>query len=65
VAAGRTTDEIDRLTHGFIVDRLGCYPSPLGYNKFPKSICTSINDVLCHGIPDDRPLAMGERKERS
>lgn len=39
---------------------MNCYPSPLGYSGFPKSICTSINEVLCHGIPDDRPLLEGE-----
>jgi methionyl aminopeptidase len=62
VAAGRTTDEIDRLVHAFIVDRLNCYPSPLRYNGFPKSICTSVNEVLCHGIPDDRALVKGQRR---
>jgi methionyl aminopeptidase len=56
VRAGVTTDEIDCRVHEFIVHRLGCYPSPLGYAGFPKSICTSINEIMCHGIPDDRPL---------
>lgn len=60
VEEGVTTDLIDRRTHDFIVSHLGCYPSPLHYSGFPKSICTSINEVLCHGIPDDRPLARGD-----
>ncbi|KAK5583890.1 hypothetical protein RB653_005494 [Dictyostelium firmibasis] len=59
VRTGITTDEIDKLVHQEIINR-GAYPSPLGYNGFPKSICTSINEVLCHGIPDDRPLEFGD-----
>lgn len=59
VAEGKTTEEIDAAVHEYIVG-MGCYPSPLGYNGFPKSICTSINEVLCHGIPDDRPLVKGD-----
>jgi methionyl aminopeptidase len=55
-----TTDEIDAKTHDMIVGDLKCYPSPLLYNKFPKSICTSVNEVLCHGIPDSRPLQKGD-----
>lgn len=55
VKVGVTTDEIDRLTHAFIIEN-GAYPSPLNYHKFPKSICTSVNEVICHGIPDSRPL---------
>jgi methionyl aminopeptidase len=51
VAPGVTTDAIDRAVHDFIVDR-GAYPSPLLYAGFPKSICTSVNEVACHGIPD-------------
>src|SRR5512137_1443731 len=51
VRAGVTTDELDRL---------GGYPSPLNYRGFPKSICTSVNEVICHGIPDSRPLADGD-----
>jgi methionyl aminopeptidase len=50
-APGVTTDEIDKKVHDFIVAR-GAYPSPLLYAGFPKSICTSVNEVLCHGIPD-------------
>lgn len=50
-----TTDFIDAVVHDFIIKN-GAYPSPLNYHGFPKSICTSINEVICHGIPDDRPL---------
>lgn len=56
---GVTTDEIDRLVHEATIDR-DCYPSPLNYFEFPKSCCTSINEVICHGIPDMRPLKDGE-----
>lgn len=59
VAPGVTTDAIDRATHDFIVGK-GAYPSSLEYMGFPKSICTSINEVICHGIPDDRPLEEGD-----
>lgn len=59
VAPGVTTDEIDKLVHEFIVSR-GAYPSPLGYMGFPRSVCTSVNDVIAHGIPDDRPLRDGD-----
>lgn len=55
VAVGVTTDEIDRIVHEATVDR-ECYPSPLNYYQFPKSCCTSVNEVICHGIPDLRPL---------
>ncbi|KAL9269447.1 Methionine aminopeptidase 1B, chloroplastic-like protein [Drosera capensis] len=50
-----TTDEIDRAVHKMIIDA-GAYPSPLGYSGFPKSVCTSVNECMCHGIPDSRPL---------
>jgi methionyl aminopeptidase len=59
VRAGITTDGIDELAHAEIV-RLGGYPSPLNYRGFPKSICTSVNEVICHGIPDSRPLEDGD-----
>lgn len=59
VRPGATTDEIDREVHDFIVSR-GAYPSPLGYLGFPKSVSTSVNDVIAHGIPDDRPLKDGD-----
>ena len=59
VAVGVTTDEIDRIAHEAHLAR-GVYPSPLGYHDFPKSVCTSVNEVICHGIPDDRPLRDGD-----
>jgi len=59
VAVGVTTDEIDRVVHEASVDR-NCYPSPLNYYQFPKSCCTSVNEVICHGIPDKRPLQDGD-----
>lgn len=59
VKPGVTTDQIDRAAHEYMVSR-GAYPSTLGYMGYPKSICTSINEVICHGIPDDRPLEEGD-----
>ena len=59
VAPGVTTDELDRVSHEAHIAR-NVYPSPLGYKGFPKSVCTSVNEVICHGIPDDRPLADGD-----
>jgi len=59
VDAGVTTDELDRICHEACIER-ECYPSPLGYYKFPKSCCTSVNEVICHGIPDTRPLVNGD-----
>jgi len=59
VRPGATTDDIDSAVHDFIVTR-GAYPSPLGYLGFPKSVSTSVNDVIAHGIPDDRPLVDGD-----
>ncbi|MGN6607525.1 MAG: type I methionyl aminopeptidase [Jatrophihabitans sp.] len=59
VAAGVTTDELDRIGHEFMVAR-GAYPSTLGYKGFPKSLCTSVNEVICHGIPDSRELRDGD-----
>jgi len=56
---GVTTEEIDRVVHEFIIAN-DAYPSPLNYYKFPRSICTSINEVICHGIPDTRPLEDGD-----
>ncbi|XP_061464475.1 methionine aminopeptidase 1D, mitochondrial isoform X1 [Rhineura floridana] len=56
---GMTTEEIDCLVHHEII-RQNAYPSPLGYGNFPKSVCTSINNVMCHGIPDSRPLQDGD-----
>lgn len=54
-----TTDFIDEQIHKLIIIN-GAYPSPLNYLGYPKSICTSINNVACHGIPDDRPLVEGD-----
>jgi methionyl aminopeptidase len=59
IAPGVTTDELDRVGHEYLLDH-GAYPSTLGYKSFPKSLCTSVNEVICHGIPDDRPLEDGD-----
>lgn len=59
IAPGVTTDELDRIGHDFLVDH-GAYPSTLGYRGYPKSLCSSVNEVICHGIPDDRPLNDGD-----
>ncbi|XP_034214904.1 methionine aminopeptidase 1B, chloroplastic isoform X2 [Prunus dulcis] len=54
-----TTNEIDKAVHQMIIDA-GAYPSPLGYGGFPKSVCTSVNECMCHGIPDSRQLQSGD-----
>ncbi|MER6577971.1 type I methionyl aminopeptidase [Nonomuraea sp. NPDC001023] len=59
IAPGVTTDELDRIGHEFLIDH-GAYPSTLGYKGYPKSLCTSINEVICHGIPDDTVLRDGD-----
>lgn len=59
IAPGVTTDELDAIAHEFMLDH-GAYPSSLGYRDFPKSVCTSVNEVVCHGIPDLRPLEDGD-----
>jgi len=59
VAPGVTTDELDAVAHQECVRR-SAYPSPLNYHGYPKSICTSVNEVICHGIPDSRPLRDGD-----
>ncbi|CAK8680075.1 unnamed protein product [Clavelina lepadiformis] len=59
VQPGVTTEAIDRLVHEEILSN-GAYPSPLHYKGFPKSCCTSVNNVVCHGIPDDRQLSNGD-----
>lgn len=59
VKPGITTEEIDRLTHEEMIKH-NCYPSPLNYAGFPKSICTSVNEVICHGIPDNQVLQLGD-----
>lgn len=56
---GVTTDELDRIGHEFLLDN-DAYPSALLYRGFPKSICTSVNEVICHGIPDDTVLLEGD-----
>lgn len=57
VGVGVTTDEIDRVVHEACLER-DCYPSPMNYYNFPASCCTSVNEVICHGIPDTRPLVV-------
>jgi len=59
VAPGVTTDELDRVGHEYLVAH-GAYPSTLGYRGYPKSLCTSLNEVICHGIPDDTVIADGD-----
>jgi methionyl aminopeptidase len=59
VRPGLTTDELDEYVHQLYIER-DCYPSPLNYNGYPKSVCTSVNEVICHGIPDSRPLEDGD-----
>src|SRR5258706_11287118 len=56
---GVTTDEVDRVVHEFLCDH-GAYPSTLGYKGFSKSCCTSLNEVICHGIPDDTVIEDGD-----
>ena len=57
--SGVTSDEIDRIVYSACIDK-GVYPSPLNYYKFPKSLCISVNEVICHGIPDCRPIQDGD-----
>jgi methionyl aminopeptidase len=59
IKPGMTTDDLDQVVHQFLIDH-GAYPSTLGYRGFPKSCCTSVNEVICHGIPDARPLEDGD-----
>jgi methionyl aminopeptidase len=59
IEPGVTTDELDRIGHEFMLDH-GAYPSTLGYRGFPKSLCTSLNEVICHGIPDDTVVRDGD-----
>lgn len=59
VAPGVTTDELDRIGHEYVCDH-GAYPSTLGYRGFPKSLCTSLNEVICHGIPDSTVIQDGD-----
>ena len=59
VAPGVTTDEIDRVAHEYMCDH-GAYPSTLGYRDFPKSCCVSLNEIVCHGIPDSTVIEDGD-----
>lgn len=59
ICAGMTTDHLDQLGHDFLVAH-SAYPSTLGYRGYPKSVCTSVNEVICHGIPDDTVLEDGD-----
>ncbi|MEY4997737.1 MAG: hypothetical protein RLY59_1141 [Actinomycetota bacterium] len=56
---GMTTDEIDQIGHDYVISH-GAYPSTLGYRGYPKSLCTSVNEVICHGIPDDTVIQEGD-----
>ena len=56
VKPGVTTEELDRICHDYIVNEQHAIPSPLNYRGFPKSICTSVNHVVCHGIPSDKKV---------
>ena len=60
VIAGITTDELDKICHDYIVNVQDAIPAPLDYHGFPKSICTSVNNVVCHGIPTDKKLKKGD-----
>lgn len=59
ITPGVTTDELDRIGHEFLCDH-GAYPSTLGYRGYPKSLCTSLNEVICHGIPDSTVVMDGD-----
>jgi methionyl aminopeptidase len=60
VKPGVSTDDLDRICHDFIVTEQNAVPAPLNYRGFPKSICTSVNHVVCHGIPGDKILRSGD-----
>jgi len=60
VIAGVTTNELDQICHDYIVNEQQAIPAPLNYRGFPKSICTSINQTICHGIPSDKRLKKGD-----
>ena len=64
VIAGVTTEELDRICHDYMVDVQGVIPAPLNYKGFPKSICTSVNAEVVHGIPGDRVLEPGDALDR-
>ena len=59
IKAGMTTNDIDKIVHDYTISQ-GAIPAPLGYSGFPKSCCTSINDQICHGIPDETVLKDGD-----
>ncbi|WP_151704031.1 type I methionyl aminopeptidase [Nitrincola alkalilacustris] len=60
VLPGVTTDELNQICHDYIVNEQQAIPAPLNYHGFPKSICTSVNQVVCHGIPNDKKLKSGD-----
>lgn len=59
VKPGITTEQLDKIAYDYIIDS-GAYPAPLNYNGYPKSICTSVNNVICHGVPNHRKLRTGD-----
>src|SRR3990167_10601608 len=60
VKPGITTNELNDICHKYITEVQDAIPAPLNYEGFPKSICTSVNHVVCHGIPNDKPLKNGD-----
>jgi methionyl aminopeptidase len=60
VKSGVSTEELDRICHDYIVDVQDAIPAPLNYHGFPKSICTSVNNTVCHGIPSEKTLKKGD-----
>ena len=60
IKAGVTTDELDRICHAYIVDELQAVPANIGYHGYPKTLCTSVNHVICHGIPSEKRLKNGD-----
>ena len=60
VKVGVTTDELNTICHDYIVNTQKAIPAPLNYRGFPKSVCTSVNHVICHGIPGDKKLKKGD-----
>ncbi len=60
IKSGVTTNELNQICHDYIVNEQQAIPAPLNYHGFPKSICTSVNQVVCHGIPNDKPLKSGD-----
>ena len=60
VQAGITTNQLDKLCHDYIVNEQQAIPAPLNYHGFPKSICTSVNHVICHGIPNEKKIKHGD-----